>query len=354
MISYLIYFILSLLFTTLIYKQMLIRKDTINVYDHPSPRKIHNKKILKVGGIGIIFSFLFILFVFRVLNGEDLFKINVFEIQITISLVFLIIGGFVDDIIGLNAPRKLFFQLTSIAILIYSGALLSFSDNYLVNLITTTCFCVLVINSMNLIDGIDGLSSGIFIIFSLAMISLLLLSTFSLLDSRYYILIPIFIGAIFSFFYMNSPPSKIFLGDAGSQLLGWIMAVSIIHISSFYSYNHQKIYLFSFLSIPFYDVFLVMIRRFLNYNGGIYGRIIRVVQSDQNHIHHILIKSITSHKYALFLLLSLFFILTLISLLPILFNAYYLLVFCLVLFLYISFRLFFERKVLSIKRQKDD
>ena len=135
MLLYLIYFTLSFLFTFLIYKQMLIRKDTINVYDHPNARKIHNRKKLKVGGIGIVFSFLFILFVFRILNGEHLFKINVFETQISISLIFLIIGGFVDDIIGLNAPRKLFFQLTSIAILIYSGLCFSFFNSYLMNLI---------------------------------------------------------------------------------------------------------------------------------------------------------------------------------------------------------------------------
>ena len=107
-------------------------------------------------------------------------------------------------------------------------------------------------NSMNLIDGVDGLSSGIFIIFCLSI--LILLEALPAIHPQYFILISIFLGSMIAFFIINYPPAKIFLGDAGSQLLGWIMALSIVHISSFFEFNYQRLYLFSFISIPFYDV----------------------------------------------------------------------------------------------------
>ena len=79
-------------------------------------------------------------------------------------------------------------------------------------------FFIITINSMNLIDGIDGLSSGIFIIFCLSM--LVVLQFIPVIDPQYFILISIFLGAITSFFIINYPPAKIFLGDTGALAIG--------------------------------------------------------------------------------------------------------------------------------------
>ena len=338
----LIYLILSFLFTSFFYRQVLIRKDLINIYDHPSDRKIHNKKMLKVGGIGIVFSFLFILCVYRLLNGEYIFQVRQDEVYVALSVIFLIIGGFVDDLIGLNAPRKLFFQLISIGILLYSNFFIILFDSYLLNIVASTILYIFIINSMNLIDGVDGLSSGIFIIFSSVIFFIFTLH--GALDSKYYVVVLIFMGTIISFFSINFPPAKIFLGDSGSQLLGWVMAISIIHLSSFYEQIYQKIYLLSFLSIPFYDVFCVIFRRFTSHKGSIAEKIIRIVKSDQNHIHHIMLKNNFSNSYTLFLLLLTFLVLTSVSLLPILFDGYYISVFLLILFIYIYIRSILEKK----------
>ena len=148
-----------------------------------------------------------------------------------------------------------------------------------------------------------------------------------------------------AFFRQNSPPATIFLGDVGSQLFGWIAAVSIFYLSSIYTYNYQKIYLLSFLSIPLYDVLFVMLVRFYNYKGNIIDKFSRVVKSDQNHIHHIIIKNEKLKKYALPILLSLFFCFTMISLIPILYDKYYRLVFYSILFSYILIRLNLKSKL---------
>jgi len=313
------------------------------LYDHPEGRKIHDKKILKVGGIGIIFSFFLVLFAYRIFNGEYIFLINSIQIELGFSLFFLIAGGLVDDFIGLNASRKLFFQLISIGILLYSGISLPLIDSYVINSIVNIIIYILIINSMNLIDGIDGLSCGIFIILSGAI--LYISSIYLIIDAKYYIVISIFIGTVVAFFRQNSPPATIFLGDVGSQLFGWIAAVSIFYLSSIYTYNYQKIYLLSFLSIPLYDVLFVMLVRFYNYKGNIIDKFSRVVKSDQNHIHHIIIKNEKLKKYALTILLSLFFCFTMISLIPILYDKYYRLVFYSILFSYILIRLNLKSKL---------
>ena len=344
MTELLIYFISSILFSSIVFKFFLTKKNgkLLNIYDHPNERKIHKEKILKIGGIGILFSSLFMLCVYRLVNEEIFFQMNLIETQILISTIFLILGSLVDDLIGINAPKKLFFQLTAIAIIIKTGFILSLSASLYLNVFISVGFYVLVINSMNLIDGIDGLSSTLFILFSLS--AIILSFHLSALDPKYYILIVIFIGSVISFLFLNFNPAKIFLGDTGSQLLGWILAVSIVYFSSFFQYNVQKIYLLSFLSLPLYDVFFVMIKRFYQSSGSLIKKLARVVYPDQNHIHHLLLKYKFNSLQSMALLVCFYALCLVITMIPIFFNAYYLIIFIIVLCLNILFRLFFEIK----------
>ena len=149
-------------------------------------------------------------------------------------------------------------------------------------------------------------------------------------------------GSLVSFLFLNFPPAKIFLGDTGSQLLGWTMAISIVYMSSFFNLNNQKIYLLSLISLPFFDVIFVMIKRFLLRDDSILNKFKGIVKPDQNHIHHILLKNGFSVLSALILLSVFYFFCLSLSILPIYFNSYYTLVFLLIVFFYVAFRLFFE------------
>ena len=337
-----IYFISTLAFTLLIFKLLINNGSYLNLYDYPNERKIHRGKILKVGGIGIIFSCLFMLCIYRLIFEELLFEMTIPESQIFFSTIFLVIGGLIDDLVSLNAHQKLFFQLTAIFIIIKSGFILSLTTNPYIDIIITTIFFIIVINSMNLIDGIDGLSSGIFILFCLTM--LMVLRVLPIIHPQYFILISIFLGSMIAFFIINYPPAKIFLGDAGSQLLGWIMALSIVYLSSFFDSNYQRVYLFSFISIPFYDVFYVMMLRFRNKEGGLIKKILSITKPDQNHIHHSLLKNHISSNNSLLILLILFLILSVLSLIPIYLKSYYLIIFAGVLLIFVFFRSFFYNK----------
>ena len=153
-----------------------------------------------------------------------------------------------------------------------------------------------------------------------------------------------FLGSLTSFLVFNFPPARIFLGDTGSQLLGWILALSIIHLSYFYSYSNPKLYLISFLSVPFYDVFYVMYIRFYEAKGPLIYRLGSIVKSDQNHVHHLLLSMGYSKKAALFLILLLHVFLLIIALIPIYLNSFYILTLILSASLFILFRLYFGLK----------
>ena len=346
MIQLAIYFFISSIFTTLLFKILMIENNKFfRIYDYPNNRKIHKEKILKIGGIGIIFSSLFVLLLYRFINGENLFAIDHSESLFVLSTFFLISGALFDDIIGINAPKKLFFQFIAISTIVSSGFILEIFSNHLSNNILTFILFILIINSMNLIDGVDGLSVSLLLVF--IFFSLIISCYIPILNSKYHIIISIFSGAFFSFLLFNFPPAKIFLGDTGSKSLGWIFALFVIHSASLFDYPIQKLYVLSFVSLPFYDVFFVMFKRFYYSNSSFFERMIRVVKPDQNHIHHLLLRSNFSHKDCTLLLTSFYFVCSCISIIPILINKFYLLVFVVVLVLNILFRIFFEYKSLE-------
>ena len=346
MTHYVIYFFISCIFTIFFFKILITDNNNfLKIYDHPNSRKLHKNKILKIGGIGIIFSSLFVLLIYRFINGENLFAINQTESIFVLSTFFLISGALFDDIIGINAPKKLFFQMVAILIVIYSGFIFEIFSNNFSNYIFTIALFILIINSMNLIDGVDGLSVSLLLVFII--FTLLFSSYIPILNSKYHIIVSIFSGAFFAFLIFNFPPAKIFLGDTGSQSLGWIFALFVIHAASLFDYPSQKLYILSFVSLPFYDVLFVMLKRFHSSNSSFFKRMIRVVEPDQNHIHHLLLRSNFSHKDCTLLLTSFYFLCSCISMIPILINKFYLLVFVVILVLNILFRIFFEYKSLE-------
>ncbi len=343
MTELLIYFFISSAFTIFLFKVLMIDNNNfLKIYDYPNSRKIHKDKILKIGGVGIIFSSLFVLLIYRFNNEENLFAIHQSESIFVLSAFFLLSGALFDDIIGINAPKKLFFQLIAICTIVSSGFIFEIFNIYFVNYILTIVLFILIINSMNLIDGVDGLSVSLLLV--LIVFSLIISCYIPILNSKYHIIISIFSGAFFAFLFFNFPPAAIFLGDTGSQSLGWIFALFVIHFASFFDYPNQKLYILSFVSLPFYDVFFVMFKRFYSSNLSFIKRMLRVVEPDQNHIHHLLLKSNFSHKHCTLLLTSFYFLCSCISMIPILINKFYLLVFVVVLVLNILFRIFFEYK----------
>ncbi len=271
-----------------------------NLVDKPGYRKIHNDAIPNLGGIVIFFGFLFSALFFVPFQKE-------IQVLIAGSIIILLLG-IIDDITDLKPLNKFFIQIIPalLFIIFHSNVInqfiwqkLSFLNigGYLLYPILLF-WIVGVTNSINLIDGLDGLASGISII---ALSALLILGFF--VDEGYQtynLLNAALLGSIIAFFRYNFFPAQIFLGDSGSTFSGFLISSSSI-LWVIYS---DKVLFFIIpvllLGLPIFDTFFAIWRRYRSHKP--------IFQADQGHLHHRLLKRGISHRNVVLFLLSISFI----------------------------------------------
>ena len=258
--------------------------------DKPDKRKHHNKEIVRIGGLSIAFGF-FIPFLSIIFLGW----FNSYEL-ININLIFLssfcfFILGFIEDIFRISMISRLFSQIF-ISSMVWSFGLqiriidlsLILPDTNLINLpniislLITIVWIVGVTNSFNWIDGLDGLSSG------LAAISLISFSILSIYFNQPVIfqLMGLLLGTCLGFLYFNFHPAKIFMGDGGSYLIGFLMSLFSIYTYNFLLENKvdQFALLFQFLIlfVPIVDMAYVFFSRIFEGKSPFYP--------DRRHLHY--------------------------------------------------------------------
>lgn len=219
------------------------------------------------------------------------------------GILIIALTCFLDDVKGIPPLTKLAGQLIAAIVVIYSGIRIENLDlpffnkiglSDAVSVIITLGWIVGITNAINLIDGLDGLSSGISII---SCVSLLII--FSLNDSPVIaiILITALAGALSGFIPFNFNPAKTFIGDTGSNFLGFSLAViSILGVAKTYTAIVIVAPLIV-LALPVFDTILAIIRRTIK------GKSIKaVIQADKGHLHHKLMQKGYSQKQAVFIL----------------------------------------------------
>jgi UDP-GlcNAc:undecaprenyl-phosphate GlcNAc-1-phosphate transferase len=258
-----------------------------NLLDKPDTRKVHTTVKLRGGGISIYFAFIaFMLFLYFIT-----FKLQI--LGIILSSMLLFITGFLDDKYNMHAKFKLVLQTISAIIIYLCGIhidyikIFNFSYNFspIISFGITVFWIILLINAINLIDGLDGLASGV---------SIIILFTLCIFSEDIYVkCISIFIiGTLLGFLKFNFFPSKIFLGDTGSMFLGFIIAVLSIYGLGKTAVGISTILLMC--SFPLLDVGLAVIRRYLNKQP--------IFSPDKNHIHHCFINKGHSHRKTVILI----------------------------------------------------
>lgn len=224
-----------------------------DIVDRPnSAIKTHTKITPYLGGLGIVLTFFtsFILF-----NSFDL---NLKYSVELIALFTMFILGFLDDKHDLGLRIRWFVQFGVAFALMAVGNVLDLTGIFLLDVIFTTIGILFMINAMNILDILDGLSSGIT---SIILGSFLILNSF-IIGNEFYIFISIiYITSLISFLVYNFNPASIFMGDAGSTVLGLFLAIVFIN-----TYNNAPDISFHFaaffaLSIPIFEVFYVSILR---------------------------------------------------------------------------------------------
>ena len=275
--------------------------------DKPGFNKIHKTEVPTLGGIGIFggFIFGFLIGVNGYLPGLSYF---------TAAVVFLLFVGIKDDLIWLN-PMKKFWGELGAAILVavfttnhithFHGFLQITDISPVTSYIVTILVLLLIINSVNLIDGIDGLAASVGIIASLVFGIFFYLSG----DIGYTVMAAALTGALIAFlrYNLSDGPKKIFMGDSGSLVIGFALAVLAIRFNELVAADESVLDLKSapaisigVLIIPLFDTLRIMVLRLHNRKSIFIG--------DKRHIHHLMLQAGLSHRQAT-LYLSLFNIL---------------------------------------------
>ena len=311
----LIYFILvaiiSFSFTAISIPQIVKVAELKHLYDTPNSRKVAKTIVPTLGGIAI-----FIGLTLGVTLGGDSFPFYDLKF-IFASLLVTFFAGIKDDLVGISAKNKLIALAFSIAIIAFFANLRFtylygvFGINqigFIPSTLLTFFVGIVIINSMNLIDGIDGLASAIAI-----QISTILGVWFSMIGLPEYALLAFSLaGSSLAFFMFNVFGSrhKIFMGDTGSLLIGTLIFVLAVKFNEFnathtgdYVIKSVPAVLIGFMTYPLFDVLRVF-----------FLRIVIIKRSpftpDKNHIHHRLLVLNLNHLQAtaIIFFVNLFFI----------------------------------------------
>lgn len=259
-------------------------------------RRVHKTPIPLIGGLAMFVSFTLTILIFvpfkHMPDGSSKRIIG-----LLIGGAFITLSGFIDDIKPLSAKYKLLLQIIAAVILVCFGVRIKFvtnpfdrvtgiSDIGFLSVPATIFWIVGITNAFNLIDGLDGLAAGVA---GIASITLFIVSALNGRTTAE-LLTAVLAGSIIGFIPYNFNPAKIFMGDTGSQFLGFILAAISIEGSIKSAAAIAIVVPVLALGLPIYDTITSIIRRFINKKP--------VMQGDREHIHHKLLDMGLSQRQA--------------------------------------------------------
>ena len=289
-------FLLAVIFVPLV-KKVAVKVGAI---DYPTKIKIHKKPMPRLGGIAVFLAFLLVV-LFDLIFGHRILG-GVIDLK---HIIGLLIGGLIivgvgvwDDIYGLRPGQKFLGQVIAALVVIFSGIgigfiasplgtnisldslriTVHFSESIFQIVVLADLFALIwilgMVNTANFLDGLDGLVGGIGLIASLVLFLLSLRPQVNQLGVAY--LSAAFAGALLGFLIFNFHPAKIFAGDSGSMLIGFVIGVlSII--------NGAKIATaLLIMGFPILDVLWAIFRRLRRGHSPFRG--------DKKHFHHRLLE----------------------------------------------------------------
>ena len=276
-------------------------------------RRMHKKAMPKFGGPAVILGFLvsviYLLIVMSMENTINLFGPESYGMKLLgmfLGIVVLSITCIIDDIVTIRPIVKLFGQLVAAIIAVSFGIRLgefnlSFINNPLmeeiISCIITVVWIVGVTNAINLIDGLDGLSSGISVISAISLLVIFVLNGSPLVSI---VLITALAGALVGFLPFNFTPAKTFIGDTGSNFLGFSLSIiSILGVAKTYTFAVIVLPLIV-LGLPIFDTLWAIIRRLIK------GKSIKAIfKADKGHLHHRIVARGFGQKQAVLILYGL-------------------------------------------------
>ena len=303
-------FVLAFITTFVITPYTIKLAKKIGAVDTPKDERRVNKVTMpRLGGLAIIAGFVVsIIYLLIILSIEN--ALNIFEDNIHMKLLGFFIGGliitivcFIDDLKDLPPLVKLGAQIIAAIVVVAFGLriqninipfLYKIGLPNAFSIILTIGWIVGITNAINLIDGLDGLSSGIALISCVSMLIIFALNGSPIIAI---LLITALVGALSGFLPFKFNPAKTFMGDTGSNFLGYCLAViSIFGVAKTYTLVVIVAPLIV-LALPVVDTIVAIIRRIIK------GKSIKaIMMADKGHLHHTLLKHGFSQKEAVLIM----------------------------------------------------
>lgn len=283
--TYLLAFLAALVISMAMIPLMVRLAPHLGMMDVPDKRKVHATPVPRVGGIGIVIGTLIPVALWIPL--DDVTQAYLFG-----ALVLLVFGIW-DDARPLNHVMKFIGQFVAVSAVVYYGGLhithLPFLDIEIADLVGKpfTVFAVVgMINALNTSDGLDGLAGG------LALLSLACIGYLSFLSNDVAVtsLVLATAGGVFGFLRYNTYPAKVFMGDTGSQFLGFTLGVLAVLLTQEVNPAISPALPLLFLGLPIFDLIVVVIRR--------YRRGAKWYLAHKDHVHHRLMQLGFDHHEA--------------------------------------------------------
>ena len=266
-----------------------------HVVDMPDHRKLQRDPVPVLGGMAVYFGIIVgIGVVSMIFNSYALFSCAV-------AMTVMVYLGTLDDLLGLSPTLRLALEILTVAFVVKMD-MVNINDFHglfgigklpvFVSLPLCVVSCVGIINSINMIDGVNGLSSGLCFVACLAF-GIVFCSSF---DGTMAVLASLSAGALLPFFFHNvfGQKSKMFIGDSGTLMMGMLMAIfcmRAIDNTSLVAVNHPRIGVIAFclsvLSVPVFDTLRVMTARICRRESPFHA--------DKSHLHHLFIEIGFSH-----------------------------------------------------------
>lgn len=285
----------------------------VGAVDMPQdPRRINKIAMPRLGGLAVILGFFVsVIYLLIVMSIEN--KINIFQEELYLKLLGLLIGEiiigltcFYDDVKGAPALLKLSAQILAGIVLVNCGIRIDHFEFGFINIpasntlfydIFSVIWVVGITNAMNLIDGLDGLSTGISIISCISLLIIFALNGSPLISI---ILITSLCGSLIGFLPYNFNPAKTFIGDTGSNFLGYALSViSILGVAKTYTAIVIVAPLIV-LALPLFDTVFAIIRRIIKAKS-----LKAIMQPDAGHLHHKMLQKGFTQKQAVLILYAL-------------------------------------------------
>lgn len=277
-----------------------------NLFDIIDKRKVHKQQITRLGGMAIFAGFIVTILIF--VNTQIFLFLGPF----VAGLVIIFFVGLKDDILVISPFTKLLGQIIAASIIIIFGNVIvtSFHGFFGINdihwflgFIISLLIFLVTTNAFNFIDGVDGLAA------SLGAVSAFLFGLWFLLvgEIQFFIISLSLFASLLAFIRFNlfSKKNKIFMGDTGAMIIGYVISFLVIKFNEIDlllpKSNHYFIYpapavAFGLLIIPYFDMLRVIYIRILQ------GK--NIYSPDNNHIHHLFLRLGFSHKKITFILVT--------------------------------------------------